>query len=68
MKLEVTYENFKALETGNFNVEGNIIIVQGQNKAGKSSLINGILENLNAKSISKSRKHEKVRLKKGTKL
>jgi hypothetical protein len=68
MKLEVTYENFKALDSGNFNVDGNIIIVQGQNKTGKSSLINGILENLNAKSISKEPQTRESKTKKGYKI
>lgn len=68
MKLEVTYENFKALDSGSFDVKGNIIIVQGQNKAGKSSLINGILENLNAKSISKEPQTRESKAKKGYKI
>jgi hypothetical protein len=53
IEIKVDYRNYKKLGTGEMEAEGNLIIVEGDNKQGKTSLIKGILENLNAKSISK---------------
>lgn len=52
IEIKVDYRNYKKLGTGELEAEGNLIIIEGDNRIGKSSLINGILENLNAKAIS----------------
>ena len=54
LELKVSYSNFKKLGTGSLEAKDNLIIVGGDNRAGKTSLIKGILENLEAKKKSDS--------------
>lgn len=51
-EIKLEYHNYKKPGSGELESNSNLVIVEGDNGVGKTSLINGILENLNAKAIS----------------
>ena len=52
-KIAFEIKNYKKIKEMNFNLNDyDAIIVSGKNRQGKSSLINGLFENLTAKNLS----------------